>query len=92
VETTGTIEVFKVPLAVVDMWFESIVLMYWIIIHLPQLMLFLLQLILFCPFVMLCGYILMKCIEYVCVICDYLYQKVGEFCADAVSSIWADVA
>ena len=110
-ETTGTIEVFKVPPAVVDMLLESIVLMYWMMtVLLPQLMLFLLQAVIFVPFVMLFGYILMNCICYVIDICDHLhqkvcefceyvysifhhlYQKVCEFCADAVLSIWADVA
>ncbi len=81
-ETTGTIEVFKVPPAVVDMLFESIVLMYWMMtVLLPQLMLFLLQAVLFVPFVMLFGYILMNCICYVIDICDHLHQKVCEFCA-----------
>ena len=91
-ETTGTIEVFKVPPAVVDMLFELIVLMCWMITHLLQLVWLLLQMLMFYPFVMLFGYILMSCIFYVCFICDHLHQKVCELCADAVSSIWADVA
>ncbi len=78
-ETTGTIEVFKVPPAVVDMWFEFFVLMYWMIIHLLQLVWLLLQMLMLYPFVMLFGYILLNCIWWVMFICDHLYQKVREF-------------
>jgi hypothetical protein len=79
VETTGRIEVFKVPPAVVDMIFQLIVLMYCMTEQLPQLLLFLLQLMLFCPFVMLFGYILMHSPLWVIFICSHLYQKVREF-------------
>ena len=110
-ETTGTIEVFKVSPAVVDMLFELIVLMYWMMtVLLPQLMWFILQAVLFVPFVILFRWILLNCIcfvidichhlhQKVCEFCAYvysifhhLYQKVCEFCADAVLSIWADLA
>ena len=110
-ETTGTIEIFKVPSAVVDMLFELIVLMYWMMtVLLPQLMWFLLLCVIFCPFAMLLCWITIHCICCVIFICDHLhqkvcefcayvysifhhlYQKVCEFCADAVLSIWADVA